>query len=242
MNRLSCYPKCRIDLPHSGTKLVTTSVSVPCPGVQRQHNSVEFIVHIDFPPRQRSVFKLQPAYPNQPESRTIGSEAYLADLTVQFHEKLDDDFVVKACITPPDTHQICFMDQIISKQEAYEASCSNARESGGVSLLFMSALLVFACLLIGMAATVFIYRMYRRFKERRPHREPIHCDPSKLTSPPRPFHAQLTVVMEEEEDRCSPSTPIKDLLWRSSSPTPSNTPKGTISMPRNSPILSSILP
>ncbi|GMS98342.1 hypothetical protein PENTCL1PPCAC_20517, partial [Pristionchus entomophagus] len=221
----------------------STSVSMPCPS-SRTVTPIEFTVNIHLPgQRQRSTFPLRPKI-FQFESHLIGSDSYLANLDVKFTERNSDEFHVNACITPQDSNRVCFMDQIITKREAFEQYCGNIREPGGVSFLFMSALLVFVCLLIGMASTVLIYRLYRRFRERRPREfQPIICEPStKLStcSIPRPFHAQLTVVMEEEEEKCSPSTPIKDFFWRSSSPTPSNTPKGTKG--RSSPILANFLP
>ncbi|GMR51009.1 hypothetical protein PMAYCL1PPCAC_21204, partial [Pristionchus mayeri] len=244
MNRLPCYPRCDVQLGSIRAQ-ASTAISVPCVG-QLNPSPIELIISTRIHgARQRSAYKLQqdPEF----ESHWIGIDSYLANLEVKFYEISPDDFNVNACITPQDGHRKCFMDQIISKKDAYEASCGNVREPGGISLLFMSALLVFICLMIGMALTVFVYRMFRRFRDsRRPAREfqPIICDPHKLSScsPPRPFHAQLTVVMEEEEDKCSPSTPIKDFFWRSSSPTPNNTPRGTISTQRSSPIISSLLP
>ncbi|GMS98351.1 hypothetical protein PENTCL1PPCAC_20526, partial [Pristionchus entomophagus] len=199
--------------------------------------------------RQRSAFKFQPPpiYNTEYESHLIGSDSYLANLEVKFTEENAHEFYVNACITPQDSSRVCFMDQLISKHEIYrQSSCGDGRVSGSSNFLFVSALIVFVCLLIGMAATVIIYRFYRRYKARRPSREfePIISDMHKFStcSPPRPFHAQLTVVMEEEEDKCSPSTPIKDFFWRSASPTPVNTPRSTISMQRTSPLLSSLLP
>ncbi|KAF8368671.1 hypothetical protein PRIPAC_86500 [Pristionchus pacificus] len=239
-----CFPRCDFQLAGRRTQ-ATTAISMPCPG-QRNMPGIELLINIQLPGgRQRSSFKPKSYLPDY-ESHFIGSEFSLTNLEVKFYEYNADEFHVNACLTPREAPRVCFMDQIISKRDAYEQACGSIREPGGVSFLFMSALLVFVCLLIGMAATVLIYRLYRRFRERRPMREfqPIISDPHKLStcSPPRPFHQQLTVVMEEEEDKCSPSTPIKDLFWRSSSPTPCNTPKGTISMQRSSPILSTLLP